>query len=198
MAENRTLQFMGLGYGNTPVTITASINGEQFFSGEVQTVDQPLYPYTDDSASQVVLFTLLDSEGLNTDFAGNVSMSVTTTGDANGYGVWYGMINSNYQAGNVTVIPEAGTANFYDVCYTGNPSNSDNSTDSRSDVAITGQEIPYPRPTTGIANWCVPVGQTMTYNLNIGIGQIGNVRGNVSNYVGPYTPTAPVPSPAPV
>ena len=195
MAENRTLQFIGLGYGNTPVSITASINGEQFFSGEVQTIDQPLYPYTYDSASQVVLFTLPDSVGLNTDFAGNVPMSVTTTGDANGYGVWYGVINSNYYSGNAAIDPGVGTANDYSACYTGNPPNSYNNTDCRSNVVINGQAIPGPYPAEGVLNWCVPVGQTMTYDLNMRIGEIVNGEsydwGNVDNYIGPYTPTAP-------
>ena len=192
MAENRTLQFMGLGYGNTAISITASINGQQFFSGEVQTVDQPLLPYTYDQSSQTILLTLPDSAGLNTDFSGNVPMSITATGDTNAYGVWFGVINSNYSASGNT----RGTVDTYDQCYYGAPTNSDNTTDSRSNVAITGQEIPTPRPPGGVANWCVPVGQTLTYNLNIAIGRVGNITGNIANYTGPYTPMPMATQPA--
>ena len=184
MAANRTFQFMGNGYGNTPVTVTATINSTQVFSGTIPTLDQAAGPY--DPAAQVVLFSIDDSAALNTDFSGSLPMTVVASG---GYSVNFGVINSNYFQGNVDNNPRVGTVDNFGLCYNGQPVNSQGTSDPRSSVVINGvPQIQY-RPPDGAWNYNVPAGGTMTYNFNIGLGQISNVGGNTANYTGPYTAT---------
>jgi hypothetical protein len=185
MAANRTFKFYGLGYGNTPVTVTASVNSTEIFSGTVTTVDQAIDPWPYPTPAEVgttVLFTLSDSALLNTDFAGNVSMAITIS---NGSGALLGLINSNYYTGNVEIDPGVGTANNFQLCYFGQPSNSDSTTDPRSNVAIDGVLQPVALDPEGCDVWRVLSGSTMTYNWNISLGQVGNVVGNIDNYVAP-------------
>lgn len=192
MAQTRTFQFYGVAYGSTPVTVTASVGNTQVFSGEVPTanVQVNLEPSPGD---QTILLSV-NSAALNTDFAGNVPMSITVTG---GTGVVFGEILSDYCPGNVIQDPFAGTQNEYLLCYGGNPPNSENTPDTRSSVKIDGvTQVPPLTPSLGTWNWYVPTGSTISYNWNIGIGQVGNVQGNVTNYTGPFTPTAPVYPPA--
>ena len=181
MAANRTFQFMGNGYGNTPVTVTASINSTQIFSGTIPTLDQePTY----DPAGQVVLFSITDSAALNTDFSGSLPMTVVTSG---GYGVNFGEINSNYYQGSLSL--GAGTVDHFGGCYTGTPINSQGTSDPRSSVVIDGVPQTQYRPPDGTWNYGLTSGSTMTYNFNISIGQVGNVVGSVTNYTGPHTAT---------
>ena len=42
--ENRTLQFYGFAYGNTTVSLKATINGTDVFTGEVATINAELPP----------------------------------------------------------------------------------------------------------------------------------------------------------
>jgi hypothetical protein len=184
MAANRTFQFMGNGYGDTPVTVTATINSTTIFSGTVPTLDQAPGPY--DPAGQVVLFSIDDSAALNTDFAGSLPMTVVASG---GYSVNFGEINSNYFQGNVANNIGAGTVDHFGQCYTGTPVNSQGTSDPRSSVVIDGIPQTQYRPPDGAWNYGLSSGSTMTYNFNIGLGQVSNVAGNVSNYTGPHTPT---------
>ena len=196
MAQNRTFKFYGLGYGNTPVTVTASVNSTEIFSGTVPTVDQPINPWpypTPEEAGTTVLFTLPDSALLNTDFAGNVPMSVTIS---TGSGVLLGEISSNYYVGNVEIDPGVGTTNNFQFSYGGQPPNSDGTTDPRSNTAIDGVLQTIPTQPQGCNVWRVLTGSTITYNWNIQIGQVGNVVGKTNNYVGPVTPTPNYPPPA--
>lgn len=188
MAENRTFQFYGVGYGSSPVSVTASINSTQIFSGAVPTVDQPVNPQpTPLPSDQVVLFTLPDSAVLNTDFAGSLPMTITVTG---GSGVLFGDIFSNYFIGDPAA--GAGLGNTYGQNYTGNPINSESTPDPRSSVQIDGVTQVPPLPTSlGVWNWYIPANSTFTYNWNISVGQVANIQGNVTNYSGPYTTTAP-------
>jgi hypothetical protein len=186
MAANRTFQFYGIGYGNTPVTVTAQVNSTEIFSGEIATIDQPIDPYpypTPEIASTTVLFSLTDSALLNTDFAGSLPMTVVVTG---GEGALFNYISSNYYAGNIAQYPNVGTADNFGPSYSGVPTNSEGTIDPRSSVAIDGiQQVPPLQPSTGCWAWLVPTGSTITYNWNIGIGQIGNVVGNFSSYTAP-------------
>lgn len=184
MATNRTFQFIGNGYGNTPVTLTATINSTEIFSGPIPTLDQT--PIIYDPAGQVVLFSINDSAALNTDFSGSLPMTVVASG---GYSVNFGVILSNYYQGNVNVDPNAGTVDHFGSCYTGTPINSQGSLDPRSSVVIDGVPQIQHRPPNGVWNYGVPSGSTITYNFNISTGQVSNVAGNVSNYIGPYTTT---------
>jgi hypothetical protein len=183
MAQNRTFQFYGLGYGNTPVSVTARINSTEIFSGEITTIDQPIDPWPYPPNAEVdttVLFSLTDSALLNTDFAGSLPMTVIVTG---GDGAMFGLIDSNYYTGNVEVDPNAGTVNNYSGCYSGMPANSNGTMDPRSSVAIDGT-LQQVNP-QGCNIWLVSSGSTMTYNWNISVGQVGNVIGDSTTYTAP-------------
>jgi hypothetical protein len=183
MAQPRTFQFYGLAYGNSPVTITASINSTQIFSGPVNTVDLPMPDACPDQSAQVILFTIDNSAALNTDFAGSLPMTMVVSG---GDGVFVEQIFANYYVGNTVT---SGTVDGFDQCYRGTPINSESSQDPRSSVVIGGVARTPQRPPDGTWGWGVPAGQTMTYNFNISIGRdsAGNTVGNISNYVGEYT-----------
>ena len=185
MAENRTFQFYGLGYGSSNVSITASVNSTQLYSGPVSTVDQPVEPQpTPPESDQVILFEIPNSTTLNTDFAGSLPMRVEATG---GSGVVFGVIYSNYYQGSGNT---AGTATDFAFNYTGTPTNSEGTQDPRSSVYINGvQQVP-PQPTSlGCWNWFLNPGDVLTCNWNISIGQVGNTLGNVTSYTGPFTAT---------
>ena len=188
MAQNRTFQFMGNGYGDTPVTVTATINSTTIFSGTVPTTaglppEPGPWP-----TSTVVLFSIVDSAEFNTDFSGSVPMAVVVDG---GYGVTFEEINSNYYQGNVVTDPNSGTVGHFNSCYYGVPTNSQGSLDPRSSVVIDGVPQTQTRPPDGTWSYFLNSGSRMTYNFNIGLGQISNVVGNSASYVGPHTPAGP-------
>jgi len=185
MAQNRTFQFYGLGYGNTPVSVTARINSTEIFSGEIPTIDHPIDPWPYPQPAEVdttVLFSLTDSALLNTDFAGSLPMTVIVTG---GYGAMVSLINSNYYTGNIELDPNAGTVNNYSACYYGTPANSNGTIDPRSSVAINDVPQVVALNPQGCNTWLVPSGSTLTYNWNISIGQVGNVPGDSVSYTAP-------------
>ena len=187
MAANRTFQFMGNGYGDTPVTVTATINSTTIFSGTVPTTaGPPPGPGPYDPADQVVLFSIDDSAALNTDFSGSLPMTVVASG---GYGVTFEEINSNYYQGKGANNIGAGTVDHFGQCYTGTPINSQGTSDPRSSVVIDGIPQTQTRPPDGTWSYGLSSGSTMTYNFNISLGQISNVVGSVTNYTGPHTPT---------
>ena len=94
MATNRTLQFAGYAYGNTPVTVTAIINNTVVFSSTVTTLDQDIPPPGDiDLSSCPVLFSLENSDLFPTSFSGSYPMTLTVNG---GTGVAVGPVQSNY------------------------------------------------------------------------------------------------------
>lgn len=96
MAENRTLQFLGLAYGNAPVLLNAHINGTVVFSGEVPTVNS--YP-TDPLGigSNQSLFSA-DTTLFPTDFSGAYPVTISV---ANGYATLISGINCNYMSSGV-------------------------------------------------------------------------------------------------
>jgi len=186
---NRTFQFLGNGYGDTPVSITVTVAGTQIFSGEIPTINEPIDPFpVYDPATQVVLFELLDSAAINTNFSGSLNTTISVTG---GYGVQFGEINSNYYLGNVQTDPGAGTIDNFSQCYFGQPVNSEGSVDPRSSTVINAVPQTPVRPPEGCWNWLIATAEPMTYNWNISLGQVSNVVGNVNSYTGPYTTTAP-------
>jgi hypothetical protein len=186
MAINRTFQFCGIGYGNSPVSVTAQVNSTTIFSGEIPTIDEPIDPVPypiPAAANTTVLFSIEDSALLNTDFSGSLPMTISVTG---GQAALFTFINSNYYTGNVQVNPDAGTANGYGLDYTGTPTNSEGTPDCRSSVAINGvQQVPPLEPSTGCWSWLVPTASTIAYNWNIGVGQVGNIPGNTVDYTPP-------------
>jgi len=97
--HNRTLQFHGLAYGNSNVSLTAIINGTTVFSGEVVTNNTPLTaPSSDEIENSPVLFSIPDSPLFPTDFGGSYPMSVIVS---NGEGVAMGPINCNYMVQHI-------------------------------------------------------------------------------------------------
>ena len=187
MAENRTFHFMGQGYGSDPVTITASINSTQIYSGPIPTITGPAEPYpVVVPVDQVILFSIDNSAALNTDFAGSLPMTVVLSG---GTGVLFGSIDTNWTQGDYSYLN--GQVDQFGECYIGQPPNSDGSGDVRSSVTLNGTPWVISRPPDGYWNYYVPSDNTLTYNFNISLGQVGNVVGNTSSYTGVYTPTAP-------
>ena len=111
--ENRTLQFYGYAYGDNNVSLTATINGNTVFSGEVPTINSPLPIPPIDSTNAVVLFSLPDSPLFPTNQAKSYTVSITVSG---GYGAIFTGICSNYAArrprpGSLTDQPVAVLAN---------------------------------------------------------------------------------------
>jgi hypothetical protein len=173
MAANRTFNFCGLGYGNSPVTVTATVNGTEIFSGPVPTVDRAPDTEPVEETRTTVLFSLENSAVFNTDFAGNVPMTVSISG---GDAVYFTDINCNYFQGNVAVNPAAGTVDNFGQSYYGTPVNSEETTDCRSSVFINGiQQVPPLEKSLGTWCWLVSSPGSISYNWNIEKGQIGNV-----------------------
>lgn len=68
---DRTLRFYGQGYGTAPVTLVATMDGVEVYSGPIPTVDGPYDPNTQD-----IMFTTI----VPTDFTGTKAMVFTATG----------------------------------------------------------------------------------------------------------------------
>ena len=101
MATNRTLEYIGYAYGNTPVTVTALINEAVVFSSTVTTLDQAIpLPDTIDLSTYPVLFSLENNDLFSTDFSGSYPMTLTVNG---GYGIAVGAVLSNYMLGTLEV-----------------------------------------------------------------------------------------------
>ena len=91
--ENRTLQFYGAAYGDSNVSLTATINGTTVFSGEVATINAPIPLPPVDLTSTTLLFSVDNSTLFPTNWCGSYPMSITVTG---GLGVVFGNIYCNY------------------------------------------------------------------------------------------------------
>jgi hypothetical protein len=173
---NRTIQFTGQAYSSdpvaSPVTITAILDGNTIFNGTVTTLQDPGMPWP--PATEYVLFQV-ETDQLPTSFSGSLPMTCSVSGG----GVNWCLINTNYYTGNVVQDANAGTVGNFDECYYGTPTNSEGTSDCRSNVYIDGvQQVPAICPTsTGVWLWGVYDGQTIAHNLNVAIGQVGNVIG---------------------
>ena len=100
MAENRTLQFLGIAYGATPVLLNAHINGTVVFSGEVATVDA--YPPGPPGVIVDQVLFSADTTLFPTDFSGEYPVTISI---ANGYSTMIGGINCNYMLQNTPDTP---------------------------------------------------------------------------------------------
>lgn len=92
MANNRTLQFHGLAYGNVPVELNAQINGEVVFSGTVPTIDSALPESSPEMTDAPVLFSIVGNPLFTTNKANSYPMTVEVV---TGNGVYFRDINSN-------------------------------------------------------------------------------------------------------
>ena len=98
--ENRTLQFYGLAYGDSNVSLTATINGTTVFSGEVPTINSPVPAPPVDFSNEIILFSIENSTLFPTNYSGAYPMSIAVSG---GYAAAFNGINCNYMlTGNVT------------------------------------------------------------------------------------------------
>ena len=98
--EYRTLQFYGLAYGDSNVSLTATINGTTVFSGEVPTINSPVPVPPVDFSNEIILFSIENSTLFPTNYSGAYPMSITVSG---GYAAAFNDINCNYMpTGNVT------------------------------------------------------------------------------------------------
>lgn len=91
---NRTIQFLGQGYaptGTEPIVITATLNGNVVYTGNIPTLYTSDVSY--DPTTQVVLFTC----ELPVDFAGTLPMSISLDSPV-GVDAYFEQINSNYMA----------------------------------------------------------------------------------------------------
>ena len=234
--ENRTLQFYGCAYGDSNVSLTATINGTTVFSGEVPTINSPVPVPPVDFSNEIILFSIENSTLFPTNYSGAYPMSITVSG---GYAAAFNDINCNYMpTGNVTAttvmenssisgnvltvgtvssgtvaigqmltgtdvlagtriksgsdttwivnhdqtVPNTtitgshttlnpGVADEYQLCYNGQPVNSEATPDPRSSVTIDGvSQVPPLVPSQGVWTWIVPNGSTIAYNLNVGLG----------------------------
>ena len=156
---NRTIQFYGYAYGNTPVQLNAHINGEVVFSGAVSTVDTPTPSDQINMGPAPVLFSVENSPLFPVEFSGSYPMTLSV---ATGYSVALSQILCNYmQAGNV-----AGNAATFLNCY--------DQLDPRTNVAIDGVDQNPVRDSgyTGPWTWQVPQGSTISCNLNVSLGNV--------------------------
>ena len=96
---NRTIQFFGYAYGDVPVQLTASINGQQVFSGTVETLNESIPGGKVDMTNAPVLFSVDSSALFPTSFAGSYPMVVSV---ATGYGVLLSETNCNYMPARAT------------------------------------------------------------------------------------------------
>jgi len=90
----RTLQFYGVGYSATPISINATVNGTSVFSGPITTLDTPLV--RGNNAAGLAAHTALFTADIDLGFTGNVPVSIQVTG-VNGQ-VVFGDIKINHTA----------------------------------------------------------------------------------------------------
>ena len=147
----RTLQFFGQAYGNTPVTLVASINGAELFNGPVSTIVGPV-PLGLDLSDQVLLFTVPfpgDEEG-----RGSFPMTVAVNG---GDSAILGIIKANYEP----IATGNRGPDIFGPVFNG---------DARSNVAINGVVQPLPDVEDGKKGtyaWLVHSGSILSHSLNL-------------------------------
>jgi hypothetical protein len=86
---NRTLVFLGQGFGSTTVDIAVTANDEVVYTGPVNTLDEPLpqTPYLAEDCA--TLFTM----EIPVDFAGTIPMTMTVN---SGYGIKFVVVWADY------------------------------------------------------------------------------------------------------
>ena len=150
---NRTVQIMGAGFGSTPATVTATLNGSQVFSGTVETLDIPI-PFLPADANVVAQTKLLFTFEIPMDLTGAQTMTCTVANTT----VVFAQINANYaNRGNMvgnTVTYTSGGPSEYDII----------SAAPRQNVQIDG--VPQDSPEdAGCGWWVVYPESTLSYDL---------------------------------
>jgi hypothetical protein len=151
--EYRTLQFYGVAYGDSNVSLTTTINGNILFSGAVSTINSPL-PISPVETTDAILFTLPDSLLFPTNWYGMYPVNITVSG---GYGAIFTKIKYNYPTIN------SGAADFAEII-----------TDPISpfnDLKIDNVEQPLPENLPGSFHHygpiIVPSGSTISFNCPV-------------------------------
>lgn len=88
---NRTIQIIGQGFGSTPATVVATLDGATVFSGQISTLAQPVPVLPDSSitiANAVVLFTF----EVPTTFTGSKPLTIEMTNGS----LIFGAVDANY------------------------------------------------------------------------------------------------------
>jgi hypothetical protein len=165
---NRTVQIMGYGHGASPASVTATVNGQQVFSGEVPTMNTPVPGYPIDPVvgrPSEVLFTF----EIPMQFFGSLPMTVTVENSP----VAFYNVNANYSntantTGNTVTFASSGPLGYSNILreWPGVET-----ADPRSNVYIDGISVTISAAERenlkGTWGWTVDAGSTMSYDLTV-------------------------------
>jgi hypothetical protein len=154
---NRTVQIWGQGYGATPCSITATLNGTQVFSGSVPTVDSSDIGRL--PTDQQILFTF----EIPMDMSGPQAMVL----EISGADLYMEQILANYYNYNTNPATGSGPSTYLAI---------NSQSDSRENVVCTGATYvssppPDPRPEGEAGDWGweveVASGQAATFSYDL-------------------------------
>lgn len=155
---NRTVRVFGQGFGSTPASITATLNGNVVFNGEIPTVDEPP---TVSIENPPILFEF--EVPLNTN--GNIPQTITIN---NGTVVFAG-ISANYnQLPSDPAAPTVFASISWRANYKANPQPGDIlGVDPRANPKIDGVLVtPTPYTQEGsVCWWTISQGSVFEYDL---------------------------------
>ena len=154
----RDFRQLGMGYGVSPVSITASVNGSQVFSGTVPTLDQPVPgDITPVQPPQETCFSWTEPD---TSWTGTRSFQLVNTGS----GIF--RITRTQAIGDLSA-EDGWSGVFFQEIST--PAGNVAFTDPFTEVSIDG--VPQSRPEYaghyGQWHWTVAPGSTFTATLNV-------------------------------
>lgn len=155
----RTFRQHGLGYGVEPCNITATIDGNVVYSGNVSTLDAEMPGYSPGNGTiGVALFEWTNPM----DFAGTQALEIAVSGSP--LLLTHTHANFSYSKGNVNMYGPIFHYRFEDQFPMWDP---------LSEVHINGN--PYTRPTEPMVasqwHWVIPAGTTFTATVNIQAGR---------------------------
>jgi len=163
---NRTVQILGVAYGSSPTSMTATWNGNQIFSGTVTTQNTPA-PAPGTLHTEVTPGVLFTFE-VPMDATGNIGMTTSMENNT----VLLADIRANYcnianVVGNTVTWVSSGANGFGSI-------SSYQVNDIRSDVTINGlpQSIPNPQTEPSGTWWfIVPAGSALSCQVSVQAGR---------------------------
>lgn len=166
----RTVQILGVAFGETPATVIATLDGNTIFNGTVTTRNEPIP--TSNWTQLMNEWTPLFTFEIPMDFEGTIPMTCETSGSP----VVFGTIAANYSNvwvyGNVEAnIPgyaESSGPDGYAVIHSHDP---------RINTTLNGQPFTPERgaSATGTWWWIIAESNVLGYDLHItSAGNIGN------------------------
>lgn len=170
--------------GAYPMTITVS-GGTAALFGNITSNYMPSYVVEkialEDASIAGNVLTVGTSSGVITPgmflVANNV---INNTTIISGSGLTW-IVNQEQTVSNTTMTAStsqqiAGNATDFLLTYTGVPTNSEGTIDPRSSVMIDGvTQVPPSRVSTGTWVWLIPTNNTISYNLNVALGNCAQV-----------------------